>query len=235
MKKEICLALLPLLLLAGCGKEQAGTLPETPQIITRKNVQDISRQAEPAKTETIDTDTKKTVEKENTAPAQAVETVPPEAPAQNTPTAPAGKQKYPFFEYPYTIAEDRQNYDYNHIDIIVGDKRYMTQINDWYMNFRDYKDKTVLIEGYYLSINGHHFVGRNGPTCPYCTGGYVDFEFTTDQDLSACETGATWIKVYGILREAIVHLNDHLTAPFYHLEAAKVVIMDRPGLGTITD
>lgn len=34
----------------------------------------------------------------------------------------------------------------------------MTQINDWSMNFRDYKDKTVLIEGYFISINGHYFV-----------------------------------------------------------------------------
>ena len=32
-----------------------------------------------------------------------------------------------------------------------------------------------------------------------------------------------------------VHLNDHLTAPFYHLEAVKVEKMDQPGIGTITD
>lgn len=49
------------------------------------------------------------------------------------------------------------------------------------------------------------------------------------------EDGVTWIKVYGILREATVHLNDHLTAPFYHLEAVKVEKMDQPGIGTITD
>ena len=89
--------------------------------------------------------------------------------------------------------------------------------------------------GYFISINGHYFVGRNGPTCPYCTGGYVDFEFTSDGDFTGYEDGVTWIKVYGILREATVHLNDHLTAPFYHLEAVKVEKMDQPGIGTITD
>lgn len=152
------------------------------------------------------------------------------------PAAPEGKKsKYPVFEYPYNLETDRQNFDYNNIDIVVGDKRYMTQINDWFMNFRDYKDKTVLIEGYFISINGHYFVGRNGPTCPYCTGGYVDFEFTSDGDFTGYEDGVTWIKVYGILREATVHLNDHLTAPFYHLEAVKVEKMDQPGIGTITD
>lgn len=42
-------------------------------------------------------------------------------------------------------------------------------------------------------------------------------------------------RAYGILREATAHLNDHLTAPFYHLEAVKVEKMDQPGIGTITD
>lgn len=162
--------------------------------------------------------------KETPAPAETPEPAPQkeEQPAPE-PAAPEGKKsKYPVFEYPYNLETDRQNFDYNNIDIVVGDKRYMTQINDWFMNFRDYKDKTVLIEGYFISINGHYFVGRNGPTCPYCTGGYVDFEFTSDGDFTGYEDGVTWIKVYGILREATVHLNDHLTAPFYHLEAVKV-------------
>ena len=216
MRKEIWLLCLPLLLLGGCGTQEKAQDP--PQIITRKTVQEAKKAETPPEA------------KETPAPAETPEPAPQkeEQPAPK-PAAPEGKKsKYPVFEYPY-------NFDYNNIDIVVGDKRYMTQINDWFMNFRDYKDKTVLIEGYFISINGHYFVGRNGPTCPYCTGGYVDFEFTSDGDFTGYEDGVTWIKVYGILREATVHLNDHLTAPFYHLEAVKVEKMDQPGIGTITD
>ena len=193
MRKEIWLLCLPLLLLGGCGTQEKAQDP--PQIITRKTVQEAKKAETPPEA------------KETPAPAETPEPAPQkeEQPAPE-PAAPEGKKsKYPVFEYPYNLETDRQNFDYNNIDIVVGDKRYMTQINDWFMNFRDYKDKTVLIEGYFISINGHYFVGRNGP------------------------------KVYGILREATVHLNDHLTAPFYHLEAVKVEKMDQPGIGTITD
>lgn len=224
MKKEIWLLCLPLLLLGGCGTQEKAQDP--PQIITRKTVQEAKKAETPP------------AAKETPAPAETPKQDPQKKEEQPAPkpVAPEGKKsKYPVFEYPYDRETDRQNFDYNNIDIVVGDKRYMTQINDWFMNFRDYKDKTVLIEGYFISINGHYFVGRNGPTCPYCTGGYVDFEFTSDGDFTGYEDGVTWIKVYGILREATVHLNDHLTAPFYHLEAVKVEKMDQPGIGTITD
>lgn len=224
MKKEIWLLCLPLLLLGGCGTQEKAQDP--PQIITRKTVQEAKKAETPP------------AAKETPAPAETPKQDPQKKEEQPAPkpAAPEGKKsKYPVFEYPYDRETDRQNFDYNNIDIVVGDKRYMTQINDWFMNFRDYKDKTVLIEGYFISINGHYFVGRNGPTCPYCTGGYVDFEFTSDGDFTGYEDGVTWIKVYGILREATVHLNDHLTAPFYHLEAVKVEKMDQPGIGTITD
>lgn len=224
MKKEIWLLCLPLLLLGGCGTQEKAQDP--PQIITRKTVQEAKKAETPP------------AAKETPAPAETPKQDPQKKEEQPAPkpAAPKGKKsKYPVFEYPYDRETDRQNFDYNNIDIVVGDKRYMTQINDWFMNFRDYKDKTVLIEGYFISINGHYFVGRNGPTCPYCTGGYVDFEFTSDGDFTGYEDGVTWIKVYGILREATVHLNDHLTAPFYHLEAVKVERMDQQGIGTITD
>lgn len=229
MKKGILLlALFPLLLINGCGLfgKNNDPPPDTPQIITRKTVENEKAKEQSTNDATASTDNAEEATPDNTG------TSPADPAIQSTNKE---KKKYPIFEYPYTIADDRQNFDYNNVDIVVGDKRYMTQINDWYMNFRDYKNKTVIIEGYYLAINGHHFVGRNGPTCPYCTGGYVDFEFTSDQDFSGYEPASTWIRVYGILREATVRLNDHVTAPFYHLEAVKVEKMPQEGIGTIVD
>ena len=138
-------------------------------------------------------------------------------------------------EYPYDIAADQKKYSGKKADIVVGDDLYMTQINDWYMNFKDYADKTVMLEGYFLTINGHLFIGRNGPSCPYCTGGYVDFELNSDQDFSEYTSGATWIRLYGILREATGHTGPGLSGPFYHLEAVKVEKIPYSGKGTITD
>lgn len=139
-------------------------------------------------------------------------------------------------EYPYYIAEDRKSFDSTAIDITVGDRLYMTQINDWYLNFKNYADKTVEIEGYFLDMGGKYtFVGRNGPTCPYCTGGYVDFEFQTDQDLSGFVSQETWIAVTGILREGTINLSNGDTKPFYYIEAIDVSKMDQAGVNPISD
>ena len=59
---------------------------------------------------------------------------------------------YPYFEMKYDIAKDEKTFPYDHPDIVVGDAHYMTQINDWYMHFNNYHDKTVVIEGYFLTM-----------------------------------------------------------------------------------
>lgn len=138
-------------------------------------------------------------------------------------------------EYPYDIAADRPNFDSENIDIVVGDNLYVTQINDWYTNFADYAGKSVEIEGYYMDFGGYHFVGRNGPSCPYCTGGYVNFEFQTDQDMSSYISVQTWIKVKGILREGLIKGGgNRKDQPFYYIEAISVEEMPEVGVDTVT-
>lgn len=117
------------------------------------------------------------------------------------------------------------------IDIKVGDNLYTTQINDWYMNYNNYEGKTVEIEGYYLDFSPYVFVGRNGPTCPYCTGGYVDFEMMTDQDLSQLQHSHSWIKVQGILKKGF----DTSIGEFYYLEATTVEEMAKVGKDIVTN
>lgn len=139
-------------------------------------------------------------------------------------------------EYPYQIAGDRAGFNPARIDITVGDHLYMTQINDWYLNFQEYAGKTVEIEGYYIDTgSGYTFVGRNGPSCPYCTGGYVDFEFQTDQDCSGFISGETWISVAGILREGNTRLSSGERKPFYYIEAIRVKALNRPGINPVVD
>lgn len=127
---------------------------------------------------------------------------------------------------------DRSYINSHGIDIKVGDNLYMTQINDWFKNFDDYNGKTVEIEGYYLDFAPYSFVGRHGPTCPYCTGGYVDFEFVTDQDISELKDTQTWIKVVGILKKGY---DVKVAGDFYYIEATSIQTMDKVGKDTIKD
>ncbi|MDY6083735.1 MAG: energy transducer TonB [Dialister sp.] len=239
MKKEIAALALTLAFLAsGCGKNtpvpETAAPPVKPAQATADTVQDkapsvpavVLPKKEAARPAPQETAPQKEAEIPAPAEDSGISTITIKTP---------GTPEKLSFELPYDIDEDRRTVDMSAPDIIVGDSHYMTQINDWYMNFNDYRDKTVVIEGYFLSINDHYFVGRNGPTCPYCTGGYVDFEFTSDQDFSDYKPASTWIKVYGILRQGTVHLSPTLSAPFYHIEALRVEKMAQEGIGTIVD
>lgn len=155
----------------------------------------------------------------------------PDASAQ-----PSAWPQEPKDAYPYDIAADKADFSFSAIDIVVGDKLYMTQINDWYTNFGDYADKTVEIEGYYMVFDRYTYVGRKGPSCPYCTGGYVNFEFQSNDDLSAFVSESTWIKVTGILRQGTMYPGyGEAPQPFYYIEAMRVEKQDELGIDTVTD
>lgn len=135
--------------------------------------------------------------------------------------------------YDCDIEADQAAYDGN-VDIVVGDRLYATQINDWYMNFDQYVGKVVEIEGYYIDEYApYYFVGRYGPSCPYCQGGYVCFEFFSNEDLTELENAKDWIKVTGILREGYDQGED--PGPFYYIEVLTLEKMDKVGKDTITN
>ena len=139
-------------------------------------------------------------------------------------------------EYPYDIAADQKKYSGKKADIVVGDDLYMTQINDWFMNFKDYEGKLVTLEGYYIKYENYTFVGRNGPTCPYCTGGYVDFEFKSDEDFSDLKSGKSWISVNGILRQGYSYdSNGKKSSAFYYIEALNIDKKIKAGVDPIYD
>jgi uncharacterized membrane protein YcgQ (UPF0703/DUF1980 family) len=154
--------------------------------------------------------------------------------AESTLTPASPDEQYD--EYPYDISADKAKFDFDNINIVVGDKLYMTQINDWYTNFADYDGKSVEIEGYYMIFGKYTLVGRKGPTCPYCTGGYVNFEFKTDEDISSLISEKSWVKVTGILRQGTMYPGSgEAPQPFYYIEAMKIEQMDQVGLDTVTD
>lgn len=117
-------------------------------------------------------------------------------------------------------------------DVVVGDKYYATQINDWYQNFNKYDGKIVEIEGYYVNeFAPFDFIGRYGPSCPYCNGNYVSFEFFWDGNLSKFKNAKDWIKVIGILRKGSLPNEGE----FYYLEALKVEKMKKVGKDIVTN
>lgn len=142
---------------------------------------------------------------------------------------------YPYDDYPYDPKEDRGKVNLDKPDIVVGDKHYATQINDWYMNFQDYEGKTVSIDGYYMNFGGYTLVGRMGPSCPYCTGGYVNFEFKTDLDLSKLKSEESWIRVKGILRKGKYSISKDVSQLIYYIEALEVEELPEVGVDTVAD
>ncbi|HWP79296.1 MAG TPA: hypothetical protein VN446_01525 [Candidatus Acidoferrum sp.] len=171
---------------------------------------------------------------------EAADPAPPAAPQETEPPKVSGTiSEYPqeaYDDYLHDIAADRETFDFEDIDIVVGDKLYMTQINDWYMNFGDYANKSVELEGYYMTFDKYAFVGRFGPSCPYCTGGYVNFEFHTDEELPALVSERSWVRVTGILREGRMYPGGgEEPMAFYYIEAMKVEELPEVGLDTVTD
>ncbi|WP_262428359.1 TIGR03943 family putative permease subunit [Paratissierella segnis] len=96
-----------------------------------------------------------------------------------------------------SLEEDDKSSDSDILEI--GEKMFLTQINDIYFNFDDYKDKTIVVEGIYAlfySWDGNEttpVVYRNGPGC--CGndgwGGFLlkyDGNFPNEND---------WIRVTG--------------------------------------
>lgn len=83
--------------------------------------------------------------------------------------------------------------------IFINEKVFITQINDIYLNFEDYKDKTVIVEGMYsvfestVSDAVAPVVYRNGPGC--CNNdGWAGFLLKYDGKLPKEND---WIKVTG--------------------------------------
>ncbi|SKB48201.1 hypothetical protein SAMN06296386_101182 [Lachnospiraceae bacterium] len=224
--------LLTAVLFSGCGPKLANhRAPTTP--VPSRTVTDDSGELSQSAPDPLFEVSESTEENDV---SESAETDPSLMQALADAAAPSEVATISYNEYPYHISEDRKTFRDKAPDIVVGDSHYMTQINDWYINFDDYAGKLVQIEGLYLFFdNGYKFIGRNGPSCPYCTGGYVDFEFQSDEDLSSYVPGETWLSVTGVLREGNAVMTDESNIPFYYIEALSVKELDTPGVNPISD
>lgn len=189
-RKDILLVLLIGILLSACGDggektgfdaapEESNVGPGSPQV-KADMTEAIRRQDEPSSG----------VAEETPAPAPKSDSfsVAEETPA---PVPKGDSSSAPVTEPPSETGEGD--------NLEIGEKMFLTQINDMYYNFDDYKDKTIIVEGMYARFYTWDGSGttpvvyRNGPGC--CGndgwGGFLlkyDGEYPNEND---------WIRVTG--------------------------------------
>lgn len=84
--------------------------------------------------------------------------------------------------------------------LVIGEKMYITQINDIYLNPQKYYGKTVEIEGFPMKDPdaGYTFVGRYGPGC-CVSDGYASMEYQYSEPMDLVEI-EDWIRVKGTIK-----------------------------------
>jgi putative membrane protein len=85
----------------------------------------------------------------------------------------------------------------------IGEKMFIAQVNDIYLNSDDYLGKTIKLEGVFKQSNGeepYYFVIRYGPGC--CgNDGLVGFEVAWDKEKAKpYPADDSWVEAEGVLK-----------------------------------
>ncbi|MFR6111217.1 MAG: hypothetical protein ACLUIQ_07535 [Dialister invisus] len=105
--------------------------------------------------------------------------------------------KYPVLNH-HNLETTGKPHRYNNIDIVVGDKRYMTQINDWFSELaiaQRQKPSSSKAISFPSTATTSWWNKRPHPFHRHRR--LLDFEFTSTANFTGYEDGVTWIKVYG--------------------------------------
>ncbi len=92
----------------------------------------------------------------------------------------------------------------NASDVVeIGEKMFIAQINDIYLNANDYYGKTIKLEGVFKKSTGeepYYFVLRYGPGC--CgNDGLVGFEVSWDKEnAQPYPDDNSWVEAQGVLK-----------------------------------
>lgn len=121
---------------------------------------------------------------------------------------------------------------YPHEAIAIGEKLFISQINDIYYNFDDYKNYHILVEGMFTHLENTKkekvpAVYRLGPGCCNNDGwaGFLmanyDFKNLKEND---------WIKVYGKPR---IEINGHFRE--LYLDVLNIEVLEKRGAELVLD
>ncbi len=91
-------------------------------------------------------------------------------------------------------------------DLLIKEKMFIAQVNDVYLNLKDYLGKTIRLEGMFFAIpyeptNSTLFlVIRYGPGC--CgNDGQIGFEVAWDDGVFVAPADNSWVEATGVLDE----------------------------------
>lgn len=114
--------------------------------------------------------------------------------------------------------------------IIITEKMFVGQVNDVYINTKDYLGKTITYEGLVKTYpvdadQDVHCVIRYGPGC--CgTDGDCGFEVTWDEEFPADNE---WVEVTGVLEEF-----EFGGAKYIRINASSIIVLEERGAETVT-
>lgn len=118
--------------------------------------------------------------------------------------------------------------------VVIGEKLFIAQVNDIYLNTDDYLGKTVKMEGMFYSSyyeptdSVYCMVIRFGPGC--CgSDGQVGFEVTWSDDSIEMPAEDDWVEVIGVLEEY-----EELGNTYLQLNLSSLTVLDVRGLETVT-
>ena len=109
--------------------------------------------------------------------------------------------------------------------IEITERMFISQVNDVYINRRDYLGKTIKLEGIFFisqnEENRYYFTGRNGPGC--CgNDGFVGFEVLWDRNRERYPEHDSWVEAVGIVKEGTQGNN-------LYLDLASLTVLEKRG------
>ena len=116
-------------------------------------------------------------------------------------------------------------------DIIqIGERMFITQVNDIYLNANDYLGKTIKLEGIFKYEETYNFVVRYGlgGCCGYDAN--VGFEVMWDKNREKPYPAAeSWVEAEGVLKVAVTENNSQ----YLYLDLASLNVLEKRGKETV--
>ncbi len=120
-------------------------------------------------------------------------------------------------------------------EIVLGDNYFDTTVADINLNFDSYANKTIQVEGMYISSESYTFVGRYSTSnlCADCPQGfsYIEYEAKSD-NLPTLTSEQDWIKIKGILKK---EYDPSIKSDYYYIDVASLEVMNERGQDTVSN
>jgi len=116
----------------------------------------------------------------------------------------------------------------------IGEKMFVSQVNDVYLNTDDYLGKTIKLEGIFKQDQGYEklycFVLRYGPGC--CgDDGNVGFEVAwADGEAQSYPPADSWVEAAGVLK---TYEEEDGYAPYLYLDLSSLNVLSKRGAETV--